>query len=75
MGIALEGTVVFHLEVSEGAPTHQVLGKLKRAVLHHLCIEATIGSVVDILKEDAVHRRLYGSPEFLGVNVEDVRLC
>ena len=75
MRIALEGAIVLHLKVSEGAPAHQVLGELERAVLHHLCIKTTVGSVVDILKEDTVHRRLYGCPEFLGVYVKDVRLC
>ena len=37
---------------------------LKRAVLHQLCIESTIGTEVNILEEDTVHRRLYGSPRF-----------
>ena len=75
MGIALEGAIVLHVEVAEGAPAHQVLGEFKRAVLHHLGIEATIGCVVDILEEDTVHRGLYGCPKFLGVHVEDVGLC
>ena len=75
MGIALEGTVVLHVEVTKGAPAHQVLGEFKRAVLDHLGIEATIGRIVDILEEDTVHRGLYGRPEFLGVHVEDVGLC
>ena len=73
--IALErSSFVLHVEVSEGAPTHQVLGELERAVLHHLGIESAIGSVVDILKKDTIHRRLYGCPEFLGVDVQYVVL-
>jgi len=75
VGIALEGSVVFHLEVTEGAPAHEALGELERAVLHHLGIEAAVGSVVDILEEDTVHRGLYGCPKFLGVHVHDVCLC
>ena len=74
VGIALEGAVIAYLELTEGAPAHEALGEFERAVLHHLGIEAAIGSVVDILEEDAVHRRLYGSPKFLGVHVEDVGL-
>ena len=74
VGIVLEGTVVLQLEVAIGAPAHQRLVELERAVLHHLGIEATVGSVVDILEEDAVHRRLYGGPKFLCVHVEDVIL-
>ena len=73
--IALEGTVVLHIEIAKGAPAHETLGELERAVLHHLGIEAAVGSVVDILKEDTVHRGLYGCPKFLSVHVHDVRLC
>ncbi len=29
MRIALEGAIVLHVEVAEGAPAHQVLGELK----------------------------------------------
>ena len=46
---------IIHLNFSKGVPTHQLLRELKRAVLHHLGIESTIGSKVDILEEDAVH--------------------
>ena len=75
VGTALEGSVVANLELTEGAPAHEALGELERAVLHHLGIESAVGSIVDILEEDAVHRRLYGSPKFTGVHVEDVSLC
>ena len=31
---ALEGSVVFHLELSKGFPAHEVVGELKRTVLY-----------------------------------------
>ena len=51
-----------------------MLRELKGTVLHHLGIESAVSSVVDILEEDAVHRGLYGCPEFLGVHIDDVSL-
>ena len=53
---ALEGTVVLHLDASEGLPAHQRLGELERAVLDQFAIQTAIGSVVDILEEDTIHR-------------------
>ena len=75
MGIALEGTVVLDVEVAEGAPAHEVLGELKGAVLHHLGIEPTVGGIVDVFKEDAVHRRLYRGTELLRVDIHHMGLC
>ena len=74
MGIALEGTIVLYVELTKCTPAHQVLGELEGAVLHHLSIESAVGSVVDILEEDTVHRRLYGSAQFLCVDVKDMCL-
>ena len=56
VGVAVESRLhVTHGDVAEGAPTHQAVGKLKTAVLNHLCIETAIGSKVNVLKEDSVH--------------------
>ena len=33
MRVALERTIVLHIEVSEGTPAHQVLGELERAYI------------------------------------------
>ena len=74
VGVLVKGTIVAQLKVAIGSPAHQVLRKLERTVFHHLGIETAVGSVVDVFKEDAVHRRLYGSPQFLGVHVENVSL-
>ena len=68
----LKGTVTHHIDTSEGLPAHQVLGKFKRAVLNEFAIESAVGSVVDVFKEDAIHRRLNGCSQFLGVDVHDV---
>ena len=74
VGITLEGTIIAHIDLAKGTPAHKTLGELKRAVLHHLGIKTTIGSVVDILEEDSVHRGLYRGPNLLGVHVHDVGL-
>ena len=68
----LKGTVTHHIDTSEGLPAHQVLGKFKRAVLNEFAIESAVGSVVDVFKENAIHRRLNGCSQFLGVDVHDV---
>ena len=74
VGITLERSVVAYLKLSEGTPAHQMLGEFKRAVLHHLCIQATVGSVVNVFKEDTIHSRLYRCAELLGVHLHHVRL-
>ena len=67
--IACKGwVVILYLHVAEGLPGHQVLGKLERAVLHHVGIEAAVGSEVDVLKEHTVHRGLNHSPRFVGLD-------
>ena len=69
MRIAREGrVVVLYLHVAEGLPGHQSLRKLKRTVLHHVGIEASVGSEVDVFEEYAVHRRLNHSPGFVGLD-------
>ena len=74
VGIALERSVVANLKLTVGAPAHQVLGELKRAVLHHFGIQTAVGSVVDVLEEDAIHRRLNGGTELFGVHFHHVCL-
>ena len=71
MRTACKGTVVLHVDTSEGLPAHQVLRKFERTVLDELAIESAVGSVVDVFKEDAVHGRLNGCSQFLGVDVHD----
>ena len=69
VGTTLEGAVVTDVDTAKGLPAHQMLGKLERAVLDQLAIESTVGSIVDVLKEDAIHRRLYGCTKLPGVDV------
>ena len=60
--VALEGRfLVGHTHVSESIPAHQPVRELKRAVFHHLGVEAAIGPEIDVFKEYAIHRRLYGA--------------
>ena len=60
VGVALEGTVVAHLYVACHLPSGEGIGEVKRAVLHQLGIQATVGSVVDVLDEEAIHGLLDG---------------
>lgn len=53
------GFVIVYGNLAEGIPAHEMLWKLEVAVLHHLSIQAAVGTEVDILKKDAVHCRLY----------------
>ena len=50
------GVVAPHLHGAKGGPPHQSLLKLKRAVLHQLGIQATVGTEIDVLKKEAIHR-------------------
>jgi len=70
--VALKGAVVLQFKASESLPAHEVLGKLERAVLHQLAIEAAVGGVVDVLEEDAIHGRLYGGTRPAGVDVKHI---
>ena len=74
VGVAVEGTVVAYLKLAVGAPAHQTLGEFKRTVLHHLGIQTTVGSVVDVFKEDAIHRRLNRCTDLLGVHFHHMGL-
>jgi len=60
--VAVEGGVgVVEGHLAEGVPAHQSLRELERAVLDELGIEASVGSEVDVLEEDAIHGGLDGS--------------
>ena len=74
VGVTVEGTVVTHLKLAIGAPTHQMLGELKRTVLHHFSIQTAIGGVVDVFKEDAIHRRLDRCTDLFGVHFHHMGL-
>ena len=66
MRIAPEGAVVPHLHTPEALPPHERIGELERAVLDHLGIEAAVSGIVDVLKEEAIHRGLYRSAGLVG---------
>ena len=59
MRATLKRTVITNLHIAESSPTHKRVVKLKRAVLYKLRIESAVGSVVYILKEQAVHGLLH----------------
>ena len=71
--IAVEGAVVANLDIACRIPSHPGILKFERAVLDHFGIEAAIGSEVDVLKEDAVHRGLDYCTRFGRLDVE--RMC
>ena len=73
--VALKRTVIAYLHIAHRLPSIQLLRKLKRAVQYQFGIQATIGSKVDILEKQAVHRILYGSPHLLHLHGHLVRLC
>ena len=65
----LERTVVLHVHTSKRLPTHQVLWKLERAVLHQFTIQSAVSGIVDVLEKNTIHGRLDRSPQLLGVHV------
>ena len=68
MRIALEWAVVAHFDLAKGLPAHQGLRKFERTVLDHLGIETTIGGIVDVLEEDAIHGVLDFSSWLIGLD-------
>ena len=75
VGVAVEGAVVLDFDFAKGHPSHEgVGGELEGAVLDEFAIESSVGGIVDVLEEDAIHGLLNGRTEFLGVDVEDVCL-
>ena len=56
--------------ITKCIPTHQALWELERAVFHHLGIETTIGTKVDILEEDTIHGRLNFYSRLVGLYVK-----
>ena len=62
MRIVFEGSVIPDFDIAGRVPAHPRVLEFEGTVLDHLGIEATIGSEVDVLEEDAVHRWLdYGT--------------
>ena len=75
MRVALKRSVIQNLYVSECLPSLECVGEFKRAVLYQLCVKAAVGSIVYILKEDAVHCALDGSTSLLEIYIKGVALC
>jgi hypothetical protein len=69
------GFVIVYGNLAEGIPAHEMLWKLEVAVLHHLSIQAAVGTEVDILKKDAVHCRLYIGARLGRIYGQLARLC
>ena len=55
---AFKRSVVLELHITEGLPAHKCLWELERAVFHQLTIETSIGGIVNVLKEETIHRVL-----------------
>ena len=72
MGAALERSVGFQFDIAECLPSHETLGKFKRAVLDQFSIQSAVGGIVDIFEEQAVHGVLYRGSGFLRVYVHHV---
>ena len=72
---AFKESVVLQFHVAKDPPAHEVLRKLKRAVLHQFAIQAAVGGKVNVLEEQSVHGRRHGSPCLLCLHVHHVRLC
>ena len=70
----LERSVVLQLYLAEDLPTHEVLRELKRSVFYQLTIQTTIGSIVDVLKEESIHGVLNRGSHLFGVDVHDICL-
>ena len=62
VGVALKWAIVHQGNLARDVPSCKSVGELERTVLYQFCVKSAISSIVDILKEDTVHRRLYGSP-------------
>ena len=70
MRVALERAVVLDIHLSVSSPARQGVRKVERAVLDHVAVKAPVGSIVDVFEENAVHRRLYGNPGFLEIDIQ-----
>ncbi len=57
------------VHIAHGSPAHETVGIFKAAVLHHLGIEASVGTKIDVFEEDAIHGALDGSHR-TGVDTE-----
>ena len=62
------GTLVHHLHAAERLPSHQSVGEFERTVLHQVGIKSAVGTEVDVLEEDAVHRWLYCGSWLIGLH-------
>ena len=75
MRILVERAVVLHLYLTESLPTHEVVGReFERAVFQQLAVKTTVGSIVDILKEDTIHRGLNHAAGLSGFNSHNIVL-
>ncbi len=72
---AVEGAVFLHFHLAEGLPALEgILRELEGTVLHELGVQAAVGREVDVLEENAIHRRLDGCADLLEVDVHAVGL-
>ena len=66
--------LTLHTHISKRHPTYKWLRKFKRTVLHQFGIQTSVGTKIDIFKEDAIHGRLYLGCRFRNVNSHDMLL-
>ena len=75
MRILVERAVVLHLYLTESLPTHEVVGReFKRTVFQQLAVKTAVSGIVDILKEDTVHRGLNHTAGLGGLNSHNIIL-
>ena len=67
---ALKRAVITHLHIPECGPPHKRVVKLKGTVLDKLGIQSAVGSIVYILKEQAVHGLLNRNLTGPGINLK-----
>ena len=72
--ILVERAIILQRHLARDVPTSKVVRELKRAVLHQFAIQTAISGIVDVLEEDAIHRRWDRSAHLGCVDVHRVRL-
>ena len=55
VGVLVKRPIGLDTDLTKRIPTHKGLGKIKRAVLDQLGVEATVSPEVDVFKENAIH--------------------
>lgn len=70
MRIALKRTVIFQFHSAKCGPAHEILRKVKRAVLYQFGIKAAVSRIIYVFKEKPVHGRLYRRSGFVGLEYQ-----